>query len=190
MVIGVHLCLFVYVVLSTRKRIVFPENVPGSKFTLVLGAGLEKNGLPTDILSDRVETAVNLLNRKRTKILVLSGSVNTQSFSEPESMSELAYSLGVDKSELILDRKGRTTFNSLVNIADYSGNEIVTIVTQRFHLPRALWLSSSLKINAYGIPANIYKFSAPKIAYWYFREIFALPVNVIKIVVYKLQIKL
>ena len=97
-------------------------------------------------------------------------------------MSNLAQSLGVDKSKLILDYQGKTTFDSLINIADYSGNEIITIVSQRFHLPRALWLANSLKINANGIPANIYKFSAYKTAYWYLREILALPINLLKII--------
>ena len=166
----------------TRSRIVNLENVPVSKFTLVLGAGLEKNGLPTDILSDRVETAVKLLIQNKTTTLVLSGSVSPQDFSEPESMSNLALSLGIDRSKLILDKNGNTTFDSLINIADYSENEIVTIVSQRFHLPRALWLANSLKIKAYGVPANIYKFSAFKTGFWYLREILALPINLLKII--------
>jgi len=174
--------LYSYVLLSTRTRIVDPENMPVSKFALVLGAGLERNGLPTDILSDRIETAVKLLDQNKTTVLVLSGSVNPQNFSEPESMSDLALSLGVDRSNLILDYKGKTTFDSVINIAEYSGNEIVAIVTQRFHLPRALWLANSQNINAYGAPANIYKFSTYKTAIWYLREIFALPINLLKII--------
>ena len=99
-------------------------------------------------------------------------------------MSNLALSLGVDRSKLILDHQGNTTFDSLINIADYSENEIITIVSQRFHLPRALWLANSLKINANGIPANIYKFSVFKTAFWYLREILALPINLLKIIFY------
>jgi len=178
---GCLLCLYAYVIFTTRSRIFDLDNVPFSRFALVLGAGLEKNGLPTDILSDRVETAINLLDHNKTSFLVLSGSVSPQNFSEPESMSDLACSLGVDKLKLILDHQGKTTFDSMINIADYSENEMVTIVTQRFHLPRALWLANSLKINAFGIPANIYKFSFFKTAFWYLREIFVLPVNFLKI---------
>lgn len=178
----VLICLYGYIIFITRSRIFDLENLPSSKFTLVLGAGLEENGLPTDILSDRVETAIKLLTHNKTAFLVLSGSTSPHNFSEPESMSNLAQSLGVDKSKLILDHQGSTTFDSLTNIADYSGNEVITIVTQRFHLPWALWLANSLKINANGIPANIYKFSDYKTAYWYLREIFALPINLLKII--------
>ena len=185
-IIGFLLCLYAYVFLKTYSRI-FPEDMPGSKFTLVLGAGLEKNGLPTDILSDRVETAVILLHQNKTNSLVLSGSVSPQNFSEPESMRDLALSLGVNSSKLIIDKYGKTTFDSLINIAEYSGNEIITIVTQKFHLPRALWLANSLKIDAYGVPANIYKFSTFKTFVWYLREILALPVNLVKIMFNKYQ---
>lgn len=184
-VFSILLCLYAYVIFKTRARIFDLENVPASKFTLVLGAGLEKNGLPTDILSDRVETAIKLLDQNKTASLILSGSVSPQNFSEPESMSNHAQFLGVDRSILILDKFGKTTFDSLINIADYSGNEVVTIVTQRFHLPRTLWLAKSLKINAYGVPANIYRFSAYKTACWYLREILALPINLLKIVINK-----
>jgi SanA protein len=186
----VILCLFAYVILETRSRIFFPENAPESKYILVLGAGLEKDGLPTDILSDRVETAVKILGQNKTASLVLSGSVSPQNFSEPESMSDLAFSLGVDRSKLIIDKYGKTTFDSLINIAGFLDNEVVTIVTQRFHLPRALWLANSLKINAYGVSANIYKFSVFKTAYWYLREMLALPINLLKIIINKYQIVL
>jgi len=184
---GFLVCLYAYVILTTRKRIISPENAPESRFSLVLGAGLEMNGHPTDILSDRVKTAVKLLDQNKTTFLVLSGSVNLQNFSEPESMRNLACYLGVDGSKLILDKLGKTTFDSLINIAQFSGNENIMVVSQRFHLPRALWLANSLGINAFGIPANIYKFSAFKTGFWYLREILALPVNILKIIFYKYQ---
>jgi len=180
-ILGGLLFLYAYVILTTRVRIFTLENVPKSKFTLVLGAGLDKNGHPTDILSDRVETAVKLLGQNKTTSLVLSGSFSPQNFSEPESMSILALSLGVDRSQLILDKYGKTTFDSLINVASYVGNESVAIVTQNFHLPRALWLANSLGINAYGVSANIYKFSIFKTGFWYLREILALPINLLKI---------
>ena len=179
---GVLLWFYANVIIKTRSKIFDLENLPTTKFALVLGAGLEKNGLPSDILSDRVETAINLLVHHKTTFLVFSGSASPENFSEPDSMCTLAQSLGVDKSKLILDYQGKTTFDSLNNITDYSGVEIITIVSQRFHLPRALWLANSLKIKANGIPANIYKFSAYKTAFWYLREILALPINILKII--------
>jgi len=184
---GFLLFMYAYIVLITRQRIVSPENAPESRFALVLGAGLEKDGRPTDILSDRVETAIKLLDQNKTTSLVLSGSINPPNISEPESMRDLARSLGVDGSKLIFDKLGKTTFDSLINISRLAENEKVIVVSQRFHLPRALWLANSLRINAYGVTANIYKFSAFKIASWYLREFLALPVNILKIIFYKVQ---
>ena len=182
--IGVLLCLYIYVVIKTKPSIFDFENVPFSKYTLVLGAGLEKNGLPTDILSDRVETAIELLNLNKTDFLIFSGSVNPQDFSEPESMLNLACSFNVNKTKLYLDNQGKTTFDSLINTLKVFGNGRITIITQRFHLPRALWLAESLKINAQGLPANIYYFSVFKTVYWYLREVFALPKNIMKLIFY------
>lgn len=182
-------CLFLYIVIRTNSKIFHFEKVPFSQYSLVLGAGLEKNGLPTDILSDRVKTAINLLNNNKTDFLILSGSTNSHSISEPESMRNLAQSLGVYPSQLILDDHGKTTFNSLINLSKISNNHHFTIVTQRFHLPRTIWLAESLGLTVCGIPANIYKFSTLKTAYWYLREIIALPVNYLKLIIYRYNIE-
>jgi vancomycin permeability regulator SanA len=163
--------------------------LPFCKYTLVLGAGLEKDGRPTDILSDRVKTAINLINHNKTDFLILSGSSNPQNFSEPESMRKLALSQGVYKSKLILDIQGKTTFDSLVNILKVSGIDQLTIVTQRFHLHRALWLAESLGIKSNGTPANNYEFSILKTGYWYLREVIALPVNYFKLLLFSFKSK-
>jgi SanA protein len=182
-------CLYLYLVIKTSSRIFHYEKVPFNRYTLVLGAGLEKNGLPTDILSDRVKTAINLINNNKTDFLILSGSANSQNISEPVSMKYLAQSLGVDTSNLILDNQGKTTFDSLINLSKISGKNQITIVTQRFHLPRAIWLAEALGYQAYGTPANLYNFSAYKIAYWYLREVFALPINFFKLLINRRVLK-
>ncbi len=179
--LSVLVFFFLWIFYKTKTCIFEINDVPYNKYTLVLGAGLEKNGLPTDILSDRVKAGVYLLERNKTSFLVLSGSLNTQNFSEAESMRELALSLGAKNSNLIIDNQGKTTFDSMINLLEFSKNDGVTIVTQRFHLPRALWLANALNINSSGFPANIYKFSLIKTIYWYLREIFSLPKNIFKL---------
>ena len=174
-------CLYLNLVIKTSSRIFHFEKVPFSRFTLVLGAGLEKNGLPTDILSDRVKTAINLLNHKKTDFLILSGSSNNKNISEPMSMKFFAQSLGVDASKLILDNNGKSTFDSLINLLNNPAENQITIVSQRFHLPRAIWLAEKLGFKVYGTPANLYNFSAYKTVYWYLREVFAFPINLLKL---------
>ena len=182
-------CLFLYLVIKTSSRIFHFEKVSFSRYTLVLGAGLEKNGLPTDILSDRVKTAINLLNHKKTDFLILSGSTNYKNISEPMSMKSFAQSLGVDQSKLILDNKGKSTFDSLINLLNISGKNQITIVTQRFHLPRAIWLAEKLGLKVCGTPANLYNFSVYKTVYWYLREVIAFPINLLKLFINRYKIK-
>ena len=189
LLLGVLFCLFMILVLYTKSRILPFDELPYNQYTLVLGAGLEKNSFPTDILADRVKTAVNLIKNNKTEVLILSGSSNSQNYNEPESMKFMAESLGVKVSSLVLDFLGKSTFDSCLNLFKISGLSQITIVTQKFHLPRAIFLAEVMGYKVNGTPANIYKFSAYKTAYWYIREIIALPINFIKLLIYRYQLK-
>jgi vancomycin permeability regulator SanA len=185
------LLAFIYILLQIHTRsMIFPINtIPYSKYTLVLGAGLEKSGLPTDILADRVEIAENLIKANKTTILILSGSCKALEYCEPESMKSLALSLGIKESNLVLDLKGKTTFDSCLSLRNLKSLNQITIVTQRFHLPRAIFLAEMMGFKANGTPANLYKFSLYKTVYWYIREIFAFPINLVKLLIYHYQHK-
>jgi SanA protein len=181
LILTVLFCFFIMLLINTRSRIYDFENVPFCRYTLVLGAGLEKNGLATDILSDRVLKAANLIKNKKTDFLILSGSSNYQNHSEPLAMKTYAESLGVDSSKLILDNEGKTTFDSILNLNRLIEDTQIVIVSQNFHLPRAIWLAEAAGFRVCGVPANIFKFSIYKILFWYLREVFALPVNLLKL---------
>ena len=185
LILGVLFSLFLFLVLYTKSRILPFDKVPHNRYTLVLGAGLEKNGIPSNILADRVKTSVNLITNNKTDILILSGSSNSQNYCEPESMKTMAELLGVKTSSLILDFLGKSTFNSCFNLSKISEVNQITIVTQMFHLPRAIWLAEAMGFKVNGTPANIYSFSIYKTAYWYLREAIALPINFIKLLVYR-----
>jgi SanA protein len=188
-VFGMIILFYIFLVGFTKSKIYSIEKTPFNEFTLVLGAGLEKNGLPTEILSDRVETAIKLIDNNKTDFLILSGSTKSFNYNEPESMKALAKSLGVEDSKLLIDFEGISTFDSVLNLMNYVNIKQITIVTQNFHLPRAIWLAEQLGFMAYGIPANLYKFSRFKIASWYLREIIAFPFNLLKVIKYRNQIK-
>jgi SanA protein len=188
-VIGTIILFYIFLINFSKSKIYSIEKIPFNQFTLVLGAGLEKNGLPTEILSDRVETAIKLLDNNKTDLLILSGSANSFNYNEPESMKAFAKSLGVEDSKLIMDFEGISTFNSVLNLVNYVNIKQIIIVTQNFHLPRAIWLAEQLGFIAYGISANLYKFSGFKIACWYLREIIASPFNLLKVIKYRHQNK-
>jgi SanA protein len=181
-ILGFLILAFIILKLYKKSKVFTIASVPYNKYTLVLGAGLEKTGLPTDILADRVKTAVNLIKAKKTDVLILSGSSKKYNYSEPESMKSLAISLGLKDTNMVLDLRGKTTYDSCVNLKSIENLHQITIVTQSFHLPRAIFLAEMLGYKAFGIPANLFQFSIYKIVYWHLREILAFPINLAKVI--------
>ena len=153
------------------------------KYCLVLGAGLEKDGRPTDILMDRVSTAVGLFESKQVDILIMSGT-RRRGYDEPGAMQAAAITQGVPDSAILLDPQGISTINSCINYKKKFSRESLVIITQPFHLPRSILLARKLSLDAYGTAAVIYHFSWNKRAFWYVREFFALPYNFIKLALY------
>jgi vancomycin permeability regulator SanA len=178
--------LYTVIWLQSRHYIRSLDEVEPAEYVLVLGAGLEINGAPTDILKDRVEKSVILYKANIVKSLIMSGS-NFRGKDEPGAMQSMAIALGVPQSAILVDRQGISTIHSCINLKNRFDPENVIIVTQYFHLPRAIFLQRMLGIQAIGIPADIYKFSLYKKGYWLFREFFALPYNLIKYIIYKIR---
>lgn len=178
--------LYLFIWLRTKHNIHSIEEVKPTEYALVLGAGLKKNGDPSDILKDRVYKAANLYKANKVQYLVMSGS-HLRGKDEPGAMQTLVLNLGVPKSAIRIDRNGISTIHSCRNIKNDLNPAKVIVVTQYYHLPRSLYLQSLFGVQAIGIPADIYKFSFYKKAYWFFREFFALPYNLIKYICFYLR---
>lgn len=164
--------------LNTRQYILKRDQAGHYPYCLVLGAGLEKDGRPTDILMDRVCTAVELFKSQQVKQLIMSGTCR-ESYDEPGAMQAAATERGVPASAIRLDPRGFSTLDSCLNFKKVFGGELV-IVTQAFHLPRAIFLARKLGLPAFGVAASIYHFSWYKQVYWQTREILAMPYNLVK----------
>lgn len=169
---------------SNKKLIKELKELPESSYALVLGAGLESDSSPSDILSDRVLSAVKLVESGKARILIMSGSSNEGGYDEVAAMKKLAITAGIDQEIIIMDKAGISTLDSLINYKNRFQNENLVIVTQQFHLPRSLWLAKQLRLNCYGYSANIYQFSTFKKFVWIAREFFAQPFNLLKFISY------
>lgn len=184
-IIVLGLLLFHFLVYIQNKKLIRElKDLPALPYALVLGAGLESDGRPTDILSDRVLSAVKLFESGKVRMLVMSGSSNGGGYNEVVAMEKLAINAGIDQKKIFMDKQGISTLDSLINYKNRFGNENLVIVTQQFHLPRSLWLAKQLRLNCYGFPANIYRFSRIKKFNWSVREFFALPFNLLKFIGY------
>jgi SanA protein len=176
--------LGIWIYKTTCGLILGLDDLKSYKYGLVLGAGLKKDGEPTDILSDRVLSAISLIKTGKVKKLIMSGSSNAYGYGEARAMEKLALSTGIKPDKLEIDQNGISTFDSLKNYKNHFGPDDLIIITQQFHLYRSLWLAKLMRLNGYGFAADLYRFSTWKTIYWYLIELFAAPFNLLKFIGY------
>lgn len=138
------------------------EEVPEANVALVLGAAAYPNGI-SDVLKDRLDTAIELYKADKITKIIMSGAPN-----EVEKMVEYALNNEIEENDLIEDPEGVSTFDSLKNANHIS--ELI-IVTQKYHLPRALFIARYLGIKSYGLTSD--KHSYAKIFEFKKRELLA-----------------
>lgn len=156
-----------------QTNIFLPTDVPEHNIGIVFGAGLRRDGSPTAVLRDRIETAVMLYHNGKVKKLLMSGDNRFIDYNEPNAMKEYALSLGVPADDIVLDYAGRRTYDTCYRAKSIFGVEEAILITQAFHLPRALYTCKHLKINAVGVPADNRIYRKFSMMYWNFRESFA-----------------
>ena len=151
-------------------RIYTLEAVPSEHIAIVFGAGLDRQGQATSILRDRVQTAAQLYLSGKVQKLLMSGDNRTVDHNEPEAMRQYALSLGVPDSAMVLDYAGRSTYDTCYRAHAIFGLDSAVLVTQQFHLPRALFLCNALGVRALGVAAGNYRYPLRWTAVWNIRE--------------------
>jgi SanA protein len=158
----------------SRKLIFDLQNVPQKPVAIVFGAGLWRDGSPTPVLRDRVATAAQLYFSGKVKKLLMSGDNRFLYYNEPAAMQSYALELGVPSEDIVLDYAGRRTYDTCYRARQIFKVEEVILVTQGFHIPRALFVCNALGISAIGVPADQLAKQAYRrgsIIYWNLREI-------------------
>lgn len=150
------------------------QSVPPTGVALVLGAGLRADGSPATALADRVATASGLYRAGKVKKLLLSGDNRFVWYNEPEAMRQRAMQLGVPQEDIVLDYAGRRTYDSCYRAKEIFQVDQLVVVTQRFHLDRALYLCDGLGISAVGLVADRHTYASPYRQWWQLRELAAL----------------
>ncbi|MBN1331427.1 YdcF family protein [Candidatus Dojkabacteria bacterium] len=129
------------------------EEVENTKVALVLGAGLWGDE-PGPILEDRVLSAVDLYKAGKVEKLIMSGDNRTMDYDEPTAMVELAKAEGVPEAAIQPDYAGRRTYDSCLRAKEIFNVESAVIITQDFHLNRAMYICNSLGIEVQGFKAD------------------------------------
>lgn len=152
-------------------KIYSPEAAPAGGTAIVFGAGLRRDGSPTAVLADRVVVASRLFLENKVERILMSGSRNSSGHNEPEAMRDLAIQLGVPDEAIILDPLGLRTFDTCRRAKQIFALEKVLLVSQAFHLPRALVTCEALGLNAVAAAADLRSYHPRAMRYWELREI-------------------
>ncbi len=146
------------------------DDAPTERVAIVFGAGLTRDGEPTAVLRDRVETAAQLYFSGKVEKLLMSGDNRFVNYNEPEAMRQYALSLGVPNDAIVLDYAGRRTYDTCYRAKAIFGLDSALLVTQGFHMPRALFTCNALGLKSSGVEANNARFRKLYMLIWNVRE--------------------
>ena len=131
-----------------------PAAAPPAQAALVLGAQVRPDGSPSAMLEDRVRAAAALYRDRRVAKVLVSGDHGTVGYDEVGAMRRRLLSLGVPAQDIFEDHAGFDTWDSMVRAKHVFEVKTAIVVTQRFHLARALWLARRAGLRASGLAAD------------------------------------
>jgi vancomycin permeability regulator SanA len=159
--------------LYARSRTYSAADVPPQRVAIVFGAGLGRDGSPTPVLFDRVATAAQLFFSGRVEKILMSGDNRFVEYNEPWAMRTAALELGVPEEAIVLDYAGRRTYDTCYRAKAIFGLDGAILVTQAFHLPRAIYLCNQLGLPSVGVEADQRIYRRSSMLIWTTRETFA-----------------
>lgn len=144
-------------VLATRDQIRSVKNpeFPDADCILVLGAGVRDDGSPSHMLEDRLKVGISLYESGAADLLLMSGDHGQAHYDEVSCMLQYAVNAGVPAEAIFLDHAGFSTYESLYRAREIFGAKRILIVTQEYHLYRALFVADALGLEAVGISADL-----------------------------------
>lgn len=150
-----------YVKYEGSKYIISPEEVTTLKDVdciLVLGCRVKGDGKPSDMLSDRLRRGIELYRKGSAPKIIMSGDHGTKEYDEVNTMKQVAIDEGVPSSDIFMDHAGFSTYESLYRAKEIFKTDKLIIVTQKYHLYRALYIAKKLGIEAYGVSSDYHTY--------------------------------
>lgn len=142
-----------------------------SRVAIVFGAGLQRDGSPSPVLMDRVAAASQLYFAGKVEKILMSGDNRFVDYNEPGAMQAYAISLGVPEENIVLDYAGRRTYDTCYRARYIFGVDEAILVTQRYHLPRALFTCNEMGLKSTGVSANLRYYRKFSRMIWNLREL-------------------
>ncbi|MDO4291205.1 MAG: ElyC/SanA/YdcF family protein [Eggerthellaceae bacterium] len=146
----------VYTVVTTRDDVHTVVQLEGEQVdaVVVLGASVFADGTPSDILADRLEVAADLYKVGAARAVIVSGDNRDEHYNESDAMKAYCVDLGVPESDVYVDHAGYDTYASMYRARYVYGADSVIVVTQAYHLYRAVATAQALGMEAQGVAAD------------------------------------
>lgn len=168
-VAGVNLLMMI----ETSRLIVSPADAAPADCILVLGSGLLADGTPGETLTRRLDTALDLYEHGIAPKLLMSGDHARDDYDEVNAMKRYAVAHGVPANCVFMDHAGFSTYESMVRARQVFGCERVLVVTQGYHMYRALWDALCQGMTAQGVTSERYYYSPGYTLWLDVREVLA-----------------
>jgi SanA protein len=144
---------------------------PRPRVAVVFGASVYGNGDLSQVLKDRVDTAIELYHAEKIDRILVSGDNPDPSYNEPKAMHEYLITHAVAPQHVIIDYGGRSTYETCLRAREVFGLNRVVLVSQGYHLPRSLYIANELGLDAVGMAGDLQL--KQQIDYQSFRELAA-----------------
>ena len=177
------LLINLYVILNTTSNIIIKEEYQQLKdvdYILVLGASVRRER-PSPMLEDRLKKAIELYNINTQNKILVTGDHTKEDYDEVTIMKNYLLENNIPEEKIIMDPSGVSTYDSIFRVQKQLKAKKIIIVSQKYHLYRALYIANSLGIEAYGVPADDIKYKGA--TYREVREILARNKDFIKSII-------
>lgn len=173
LVLSITIYINIKVVNSTSEYILTIDEAQQKdiEVAIVLGAGVYSDGSLTPMLQDRMDYGIDLYKNGKVKKLLLTGDHGQVEYNEVSAMMNYAVEQGVLSDDIFLDHAGFSTYDSMYRAKEIFGVEKAIVITQDFHLARALYIGRELGVEVYGVASNPREYSS--VQYNWIREYFA-----------------
>ena len=162
-----------YVINSTKNNILEKEKISEKEnfdCILILGAGIWGNN-PSPMLEDRLIQGISLYKEGIAPKIIMSGDHGKEEYNEVQVMKDYAIKEGVPSEDIFMDHAGISSYDSIYRAKEIFGAKKILIITQQYHLYRALHIAKKLELEAYGVASNLREY--PNQLFREIREIFA-----------------
>ena len=148
--------LNMYIKGAVKDRIVETADLLDEEFDciMVLGCQVKEGGEPSHMLRDRLQRGVEAHNCGVSEKLLMSGDHGRADYNEVETMKQYAIDEGIESENIFMDHAGFSTYESIYRAKEVFGVEKMVIITQKYHLYRALYIAEKLGIEAYGVASD------------------------------------